>query len=249
MHPISLFLGLLLLACQGRMLAAEDLSPALPAGTWEVHGNAKLRGQSLADRFWLRLLPADPVYGRNRILQVVYTPPPATALGGTRLSDTPFVLLDPHSRLMAWNDRGSSSQMQPAAGMYVVGRDRTPSDDTNIVIDEKKLSVERGWDRSLAPLLLALLWRTESTASFPCVDLFGDEPTTTLSWHGPLVTCGQDTWQVMADANGRLAKLLDAQGGELVSVSAWLASGTASGTAAGTAASPTSSSEKSSGAK
>jgi hypothetical protein len=242
MHPTSLLFGLLLMfACPGRMLAAEDLSPALPSGTWEVHGKAKLRGQDVAARFWLRLLPTDPVYGRNRILQVVYTPPPPAALGGTHLSDTPFVLLDPRSRLMAWNDRGSSSQMQPATGMYIVGRDRTTSDDTNIIVDEKKFSVERGWDRSLVPLLLALLWQAESTASLPCVDLFGDAPTTMLSWHGPLVTCGQDTWRVVADANGRLAKLLDAQGGELVSVSAWLATGTV--------ASPTSSSEKSSGAK
>ncbi len=230
-----------MLSTSHRLLPAAEEGITLPAGTWELHGSARLRGQSTAENFWLRLLPSDLAFGHNRVLQIVYTPPVPAVLGGTHLFDTPFLLMDPQSRLMAWNDRGSNSLMQPAVGMYVVSRDRTPSDHTNIVIEEKKITVNRGWDRSVTPLLLALLWRTESTASLPCVDLFGDEPTTTLAWHGSTIICGSDTWQVTADAQGHLVHLRDAQGVDLVTVSQWLA--------CGTPAAPSAKSEPSAGAK
>ena len=216
---------LIAFSLQLRLSAADDSGISLPTGTWECHGTAKLRGQSDAERFWLRLKPTDAAYGHLRIVEVVYTPPTPAMLGGTHLSDTPFWLLDTRTRLMAWNDRGTSSQMQPSAGVYQVTRDRTPSDQTDIVLNEKKFAVNRGWDRTAAPLLLALSWRADTDLMVPCVDLFGDEPDTTLSWHGPEVHVGSDTWKVTADEHGRLAKLHDAQGGEVVSVTAWLATG------------------------
>jgi len=205
--------------------AAEDSGIVLPAGTWECHGTAKLRGQTAPERFWLRLLPTDPAYGHNRIVEVVYTPPVAAVLGGTHLSDTPFWLLDPRTRLMAWNDRGTSSQMQPAAGAYQVTRERTPSDHTDIVLDEKKISANRGWDRTATPLLLALAWRADTTMTVPCIDLFGDEPETTVSWHGSQVMFAGDAWKIIPDEHGRLAKLQDAQGADVVTVAEWLAVG------------------------
>lgn len=206
--------------------AADNTGIDLPAGIWECHGTATLRGQPTASRFWIRLLSPDATYGHNRIVQVVYTPPIPATLGGTHLSDTPYWLLDTRTRLMAWNDRGTSSLMQPAAGAYQVTRDRTPSDDTNIVLDEKKFTVSRGWDRTAAPLLVALSWRTNTEFVLPCIDLFGNEPDTTISWQGPQVHLGSDKWTVVADEHGRLAKLQDASGAEMVSVTAWLASGT-----------------------
>lgn len=219
--------SLIAFSLQSKLAAAEDSGISLPVGTWEFHGTAKLRGQATAEKFWLRLKPTDAAYGHNRIVEVVYTPPTPATLGGTHLSDTPFWLLDPRSRLMAWNDRGTSSQMQPSAGVYQVTRDRTSTDHTDMVLDEKKFEVNRGWDRTAAPLLVALSWRADTDLTVPCVDLFGDQPLTTISWHGPEVHVGSDTWKVTADEHGRLAKLHDAQGGEVVSVTAWLATGAA----------------------
>ena len=225
---LFLFLSLVLVAFSAQQVlsAAEETGINLPAGTRECHGTAKLRGQTTAQRFWIRLLPTDATYGHNRIVQVVYTPPVPATLGGTHLSDTPYWLLDPLTRLMAWNDRGTSSQMQPVAGAYQVTRERTPSDDTNIVLDEKRFTVSRGWDRTAAPLLLALSWRVNSEITLPCIDLFGNEPDSIISWQGPQVQMGSDRLTVVADEHGRLAKLLDAAGAEVVSVTAWLASGT-----------------------
>ena len=227
---LFLFLFGILIAFSSKQVlsAAEETGLALPSGIWECHGTAKLRGQTTASRFWIRILPPDATYGHHRIVQVVYTPPVPATLGGTHLSDTPYWLLDTRTRLMAWNDRGTSSLMQPAAGAYQVTRERTPSDDTNIVLDEKKFTVSRGWDRTAAPLLLALSWRLNTELVLPCIDLFGNEPDTTISWHGPQVHLGSDTWTVLADEQGRLAKLLDASGAEVLSVTAWLASGTSS---------------------
>lgn len=240
MRLMSLLCGILVLSAALCVLpAADDSGIVLPAGTWEFHGTAKLRGQTAPERFWLRLLPTDPVYGHNRIVQVLYTPPVAAVLGGTHLSDTPFWLLDSRTRLMAWNDRGTSSQMQPATGAYQVTRERTPSDHTDILLDEKKITVNRGWDRTATPLLLALAWRADTTMTLPCVDLFGDEAETTISWKGTNVMFGSDTWKVTPDGQGRLAKLHDAQGAEVVAVVAWLATG----------APLTSPTEKSAGAK
>ena len=243
MHPFLLMCAIVAMLGTSQVIpAVEDSGLVLPPGTWECHGTARLRGQTTAERFWLRLLPADPAYGNNRIVQVVYTPPLPTVLGGTHLSDTPFWLLDPRTRLMAWNDRGTSSQMQPAPGAYQVTRERTPSDHTDIVLDEKKFTVNRGWDRTATPLLLALSWRVGTSVTLPCIDLFGDEPETTVSWQGPQVMVGADTWNVIPDDHGRLAKLQDAQGVDVVTITAWLATGTPAATLATPA-------EKTAGAK
>ncbi len=209
---------------------AADLPglPLLPAGTWECHGTVQLRGQTAPERFWLRLLPPDKEFAGNRVLQIVYTPPPQAALGGTHLADVPFVLLDSHSRIMAWNDRNGMSQMTPGkagSATYVVSRDRTPTDHTEIVADERIIPGERAWDRTVAPLLLALVWRAGQEVSLPCVDLFADEPASTVSWLGPAVACHGQTLQVEADAGGRVHRVVDAQGTPVLVVTAWLQEG------------------------
>lgn len=214
------------------LMHAADLPslplPSLPTGTWECHGTVKLRGQDTAERFWLRLLPPDKEFAGNRVLQLVYTPPPATALGGTHLADVPFVLLDTNARVMAWNDRAGMSQVTPGkagSATYVASRDRTPTDHTEIATDERIIPGERGWDRSLAPLLLALVWRADQHVQLPCVDLFADEPSTTVSWNGPLVEVAGQQLRVVPDAAGRLQTLVDAQGVALVTVTGWLKEG------------------------
>ncbi len=206
-----------------------DTGIILPPGIWECHGSVTLRGQTAPERFWLRLLMPDPALGRHRLMQLVYTPPSVTALGGTHLADTPFVLLDARSLVVAWNDRGSSTVMQPGKATYVVSRDRTPSDHSNIILDEHKITGERGWDRTIAPLLLALAWRRDTSMSMPCIDFFGDEPATTMSWQGEAARCGTDVWRIEADGQGRLQSLKQVRDGATVTVltvAEWLATGT-----------------------
>lgn len=205
--------------------AADEAGIALADGTWECHGTAQLPGQATAERFWLRLMPPDKKFGRNRMLQVVYTPPLPATVGGTHLADTPFLLLDARARLVAWNDRGSNTLAQPGKETYVVTRDRTPGDHTDLVLNEQTFTGERGWDRTAVPLLLTIAWHAGTTATLPCVDLFGDQPATTVSWAGEQVTMGTVSWRIEADAHGRLKSLRDVQGTALISVSEWLTSG------------------------
>ncbi len=205
------------------VLVAADL-PTLPRGSWECHGTARLRGQAEAQRFWLRLMPPDKQYGGNRVLQVVYTPPGPAALGGTHLADVPFLLLDDRARLVAWNERTGMSLTAPGAA-YRVTRDRTPDDRTDIVTDVRDIPGDRGWDRTIAPLLLALAWRTATAAELPLVDLYGDEPAATVSWNGPTVHLGGTDLRIEPDAKGRLARMVDGQGTPLVTVSTWLKEG------------------------
>ncbi len=209
------------------VLSAADL-PVLPDGTWECHGTVRLRGQEQAERFWLRLLPPDKEFAGNRVLQIVYTPSPASALGGTHLADVPFVLLDGNARVMAWNDRAGMSQVTPGkagTATYVASRDRTPTDHTEIVTDERIIPGERGWDRTLAPVLLALVWRADQKLLLPCVDLFADEPTATIAWDGPAVTLAGQQLRVEPDTGGRLKRLVDAQGTPVVTITDWLKEG------------------------
>jgi hypothetical protein len=218
-----LLVGLLVL-CRW-VQAAEAV---LPAGTWSCHGTATLRGQTAAERFWLRLLPPDRAFGGNRVLQVVYTPPPAQALGGTHLADVPFLLLDEQARVVAWNERSGLSHAAPgstAATTWIVQLDRTPENHTELVSQERQVPGPRGWDRSIAPLLLAMVWRADTTAQLPVVDLFGDEPPAVCSWNGAQVTLDQQKLTIEADTAGRLRRLVDVTGSPLVVVQEWLATG------------------------
>ena len=224
-RTFSFFLLLLVVV----QMQAADL-PNLPAGTWECHGTVRLRGQEKPQQFWLRLLPPDKEFAGNRVLQVVYTPPDTAALGGTHLADVPFILLDSNSRVMAWNDRKGMSQMTPGkagTATYVVSRDRTPTDHTEIVADEKTIPGARGWDRTLAPLLLTLVWRPDQKMQIPCVDLFADEAVSTVTWNGPVVSLAGQTLQVEADATGQVKRLVDAHGDARVTITAWLKEGSA----------------------
>jgi hypothetical protein len=201
---------------------------AVPVGTWSCHGTAILRGQTTAERFWLRLLPPDQKFGGNRVLQVVYSPPPAQALGGTHLADVPFLLLDEQARVVAWNERSGLSQAAPgttAAATWVVQLDRTPENHTELVSQERQVPGPRGWDRSIAPLLLAMVWRADSSADLPLVDLFGDEPPATCAWKGTQVTLGKQNLTVEADSAGRLKRLVDTSGSPVVVIQEWLSAG------------------------
>ena len=205
--------------------------PTLAAGTWECHGTATLAGQTQAQRFWLRLLPPDAKFGGNRMLQLVYTPADPAALGGTHLGDSPFLLLDEHARLVAWNDRAGLTQATSstkAGATYHVTRERM-ADET--VANQaphtvpRSFSGERGWEATTALLLLALAWRADTRAQIPLYDLFGEGATAAISWSGTTVSCAGRAWRIEADAQGRLKRLLDEHGMPLVIVQEWLKEG------------------------
>ena len=226
MPRIASALMLALLALVGGVAMSAEAS--LPAGTWSCHGTVVLRGQTSPGRFWLRLLPPDPAFGGHRVVQVVYTPPPPLALGGTHLADVPFLLLDDQARIVAWNERSGLSQASPGSSMsatWVVTLDRTPENHTEIVSQQRQVAGPRGWDRSIAPLLLALAWRAGTSVELPLVDLFGDEPPANCSWNGTAVTMDTQTLTVEPDADGRLKRLVAANGSPLVVVQEWLSSG------------------------
>ena len=222
---VSALLLTLFAAADMRAMAAEV---SLPSGTWSCHGTVALRGQASLERFWLRLLPPDSAFGGHRVVQVVYTPPPPLALGGTHLADVPFLLLDDEARIVAWNERSGLSQAAPgstAAATWVVTLDRTPENHTEIVSQQRQVPGPRGWDRSIAPLLLALVWRTGTRSALPLVDLFGDEPASQCAWDGTSVTMGKQLLTVEPDADGRLKRLIGDNGSPLVVVQEWLSTG------------------------
>jgi hypothetical protein len=202
--------------------------PDLAPGLWECHGQVRLRGQSVAEPFWFRLLPSDPKFGGNRLLQLVYTPPPAAILDGTHLADAPFLLLDAHARLVAWNDRAGMSQIAPGpagTATYVATRDRTPNDQSTVTTHERRLGGERGWELSVAPLLLALVWRQDSQAELPCVDLYGDAPSAIVRWHGTEVAIADQVFTISADPQGRLQRLGRPGEPPVLTITAWLKEG------------------------
>ena len=64
----------------------QAAEPVAPVGLHVMHGtfaNAK---------FWFRLQVPDKQFGVNRVCELVYTPPSASDLGGTQMSDCPFLL-------------------------------------------------------------------------------------------------------------------------------------------------------------
>lgn len=206
---------------------AADL-PTLAPGTWECHGQVRLRGQTTAEPFWLRLQPSDPKFAGNRLLQVVYTPPPATVLGGTHLADAPFLLLDDRARLVAWNDRAGMSQVAPGpagSATYVATRDRTPNDQSTVITHERRQGGERGWDLSAAPLLLAIVWRQGSQAELPCLDLYGEAAPASVRWHGTEVAIGDQTFTITPDSQGRLQSFAHPGEPPVLTITSWLKEG------------------------
>lgn len=216
MIPIRL-VPLLLLALAA---AAADLLPTAPQGVVEVHGTFN------GERFWTRLNPPEARFGNHRMLELLYTPPKPTALAGAHLVDCPFLLLDDRLRLMAWNGRDTTQQVVPTKTGYRVTRElERPIDagkDTAPDSDERDIAMARGWDERLAPVLLLLAWRAGTTGEVPVADLFGPTAAaSTASWRDGEVLIGGRPFRATADANGRLARLDDAAGTAVLTVTAW----------------------------
>ena len=206
----------LLIAAAVLVAAAATRAPALdaprlPAGTVEVHGTFA------GEPFWARVLPPDRQYGGNRVLQLVYQPPPPERLGGARLPDCPFVLLDEQGRVVAWNGRDTLSHALPAAPTgYSVTRELAAEGAGS---DERVIAGERGWDLHLAPLMLALTWRP-GAASVRVVDLFGARADEHLvaSWDGAKAELAGAACTIDAGPDGQVRAILDAAGKPLLQI-------------------------------
>jgi hypothetical protein len=196
-------------------VTAAPALPALPAGTAEIHGS--WAGQP----YWARVLPADPHYGGQRLLQLSWPPPPPASIGGVRLVDCPFVLLDAQGRVVAWNGRDSLSQAMPGApDGYQVSReiDEGSGEDAHAVEHKRIIHGPRGWDLQLAPLLLALTWHDGSAAAVPIVDLFGmrGDHQLAMRWRDRQAVIAGLGLVIEPDHDGACARILDSNTGAVL---------------------------------
>ena len=205
-------------------LPAADLLPNAPASVVEVHGTFN------GERFWARLNLPEARFGNHRMLELLYTPPKPEAVAGAHLVDCPFLLLDERLRLMAWNGRDTTQQAMPTkTGYHVVreleralevGKDSAP--DSTPDSDERDITMPRGWDERLVPVMLVLAWRAGSKGEVPIADLFGPPgAASTVSWQDGAVLISGRPYRATADPSGRLARLDDAAGTAVLAVTAW----------------------------
>ena len=206
----------LVLACFGTI--------ALPATEWTVDpAQQELHGTFAGQPFWLRLLPADKQFANNRVLQMVYTPPSETELAGARISDCPFLLVNDHLLLVALNGRDSGSKVVPLAPKgYAVTREITIPDgaEQRIDLEERTITGELGWDLHLAPILLSLGWRSDTSADIRLMDFFGPrhQEKLSLTWNHTAVTIAGIAYTISPDKTGHLHTLTAADGSVLLTV-------------------------------
>jgi len=232
--------------------AADSASAAVSTAPLPVLGDTVPRacnGTWDGQPFWARLLPRDHAYGNHRVLQVVYAPPAAADLGGINLSDCPFVLLDDHAEVVAWNGRDTESQVLPGVGGYRVTREAAVSATTAAVTaSHRTIPGERGFDLHLAPLELAFAWHPGDHVHVRVVDLFGTRAGEAMAadWEGTRAVIAGAPVTVEPDGDGRLHRLIAADGHDLLVITRWIiggpdaasASAAAATTGAATAAAP-----------
>ncbi|MDA3963840.1 MAG: hypothetical protein PF961_23875 [Planctomycetota bacterium] len=206
----------------GATAVAEVALPALPDGQFECDGTWQ------GERFWLRLGPSNAAFG-GRVLQVLYTQPTPDELGGTLLDPHPWVLLDDALLIQAWMERSRLSQAEyrdddePAGYRVRHEIERTVGGDIFTAERSDKRPGPKAWDRRLAPLLLAMVWRSNTNGSVPLLDLFDAEPKLgALRWNDTAVTIAGEEFVVQADESGQLKRLLDTKRKPVLSVRAHL---------------------------
>ena len=191
--------------------------PSLPGGTVELDGT--WNGQP----FWARLLPPDAHFANHRVLQLSWAPPAPETIGGVHLVDCPFILLDDHARIIAWNGRDGMSQVEPlGVDGYRVSRElaRGSGADAQPVATTRTIGGGRGWDLHLAPLLVALSWQAGTRAQVHLIDLYGDRAAELLQvhWDQDQVQIAGVAMLAVADEQGHLRSLLSPGGAVLLHV-------------------------------
>lgn len=196
---------------------SRGIAADAPPAAQELHG--VFEGQ----RFWARLKAPDAQFGGNRVLELVYTPPAAEQLAGAHLSDTPFLLVDDRLRIVAWNGRDTGSTVSPnAPAGYRIARDIEKGDgvDRHVENERRTIAGERGWDLRLAPVLLALAWKADSTDDLRVVDLFGPRHAEALSirWTATTVTIAGQSWTIVPGTDGKVQEVKSADGKAILTV-------------------------------
>jgi hypothetical protein len=200
-------------------VAPTSKAPAaiLPTGQIELHG--RFNDQP----FWLRLLPDDPAKG-GRIMQLVYTPPALGEINNTVLIDCPFLLLDAHAGILAWNGRGGLSEITRAADKsYKIVREIQVGEGDASLTDSKMrttIPIEPLWDLRLAPIMLALTWKADASARMRLMDFFGPRITEELyvEWVGTDVTLAGVKYAVSTDDMRHFQALNDGQGRAIIAI-------------------------------
>jgi len=194
-----------------RGLVLAVLASALPA--LELHGELRAPGQAGLAPFWARLGVAEARFAGKRLMELVYTPPPAASLRGTVLLDCPFLLLDDAGRVRAYNGRSSLNRAEAVDGRWRVVREVQTGD--QIASVEDQVVGGPGFDRQLIALHLALVWRPGASGEAEVVDPFGGQPTTRVRWQDGTATWGDETLRITS-IDGHLATLLDRSGAPLI---------------------------------
>jgi hypothetical protein len=167
--------------------------------------------------FWLRLQAPDKQFGKNRVCQLVYTQPDEKTLGGTSITDCPFILIDTTARIVAWNGRDKGSKIVPAAPTgYSITKESLHGEglDREIHLADLTIPGDRAWDLHLAPVQLALTWKSGSTGTIRVIDFFGSRHAEklTATWTDTNVAIAGTNYTITADKNGQLATLTTADG-------------------------------------
>ncbi len=211
---------LLLVVAAVAMAALPASEPVMPDGTVSIHGRWRPDQRGADLRFWLRLTPPSAQHGGHRLIELVSearsAPPPA--LEQPRRSDCPFLVVDAMGRLMAWDDRTTATRIDRVADGYQGSIELVRRDDQAPGERPVLMRCLAGWERSTAPLLLALAWRDQADADIPLIDPLGGGSAGLLRWRAAVVDLGGRPCRVEADAAGRLQRLVADDGAPLVSV-------------------------------
>jgi hypothetical protein len=173
--------------------------------------------------FWLNLKAPDPQYGKNRFCELVYTQPDEKTLAGTTISDCPFLLIDNTARVVAWNGRDKGSKIIPAApNGYAITKESAHGEglDREIQLADMTINGDRAWDLHLAPVHLALTWKSGSTGTIRVIDFFGPRHAEklTATWTDTNIAIAGTNYTITADKNGQLATLTTADGKTVLEV-------------------------------
>ncbi|MFW5845533.1 MAG: hypothetical protein ACOCXJ_04835, partial [Planctomycetota bacterium] len=200
----------LLLLMSSLLLPASEL-PQAAAGVQERYGSWN------GEPFWLRLREPDERFGGMRVLELLYTPAGPEILAGTVLGDHPFLLLDEHLRLRAWNERGGSGSAaeyredsDPPAYHILAEVHRGEQ----VQISRRRHAAPPAWDRQLLPLLVLLLEPVQPETVVPTLSVFSlaepvPQPATITTTQ---VRIGETVWEIQREEDGAIAALLDADG-------------------------------------
>lgn len=200
----------------GALLSAEpEVLPTVRPEVIELHGELLQPGQEAPAPFWMRIKAGDPAFAGHRLAELVYTAPLPVTIAQTVLVDHPYLLLDDHLRVMAWNGReGLAKVTALKTGGYQIVRERTVGEGLAALGQESARTIADGlaWDQRLAPLLLAACWTSGSQGRVPTVDFYGEAPASAVTWNDGTLELSGLPARIEADAHGRCARIVGQDG-------------------------------------